>query len=51
VYRSGKCGLFRVDDQDGTDEGQETLFYSTIDEKSFGEYFEPFRRSQYRDVP
>lgn len=48
VYECDSCGVFYVDDQNTTASNQEKLFYSTIDEKSYRAYFEPFRSGQYR---
>jgi hypothetical protein len=49
VDRCQECGLFFVPDPI-TPSGQEKLFYSTIDESKYVEYFEPFRKGQYRLV-
>jgi SAM-dependent methyltransferase len=39
-----------VDARDGTAPEQEKLFYSIVEEKSYQEYFRPFRSRQYQDV-
>ena len=49
MYLCPRCGSYSVCDE-GFPEGQESLFYSTIDESCYVEYFRPFRSSQYRHV-
>jgi 2-polyprenyl-3-methyl-5-hydroxy-6-metoxy-1,4-benzoquinol methylase len=49
VHRCPPCGVFFVSDPLTRDD-QATLFYSTIDERRYVSYFEPFRKGQYRQV-
>lgn len=50
VRRCINCGLYWVEDNGKTPYDQESLFYSTIQENSYVDYFEPFRKKQYRYV-
>ena len=50
VYRCLGCGLYFVIDNGVTPPSQESLFYSTIDERRYCEYFAPFRSGQYRQI-
>ena len=48
MYQCSGCGIYYVDADSGTAPEQEKLFYSIIEEKSYREYFKPFRSRQYR---
>src|SRR5271165_6944684 len=50
VYRCPRCGLYFVIHTRLTPPSQESLFYSTIDEQRYCEYFAPFRSGQYRQI-
>jgi 2-polyprenyl-3-methyl-5-hydroxy-6-metoxy-1,4-benzoquinol methylase len=49
VWHCRKCGVFFVVDAIAQPD-QAALFYETIDEVLYVDYFEPFRKGQYRQV-
>jgi 2-polyprenyl-3-methyl-5-hydroxy-6-metoxy-1,4-benzoquinol methylase len=50
VYHCKQCRLYFVGMSEAPPLGQESGFYSTIDEERYKEYFRPFRSDQYRYV-
>jgi SAM-dependent methyltransferase len=50
IYLCKDCDGYFIDDGGKGPANQETLFYSTIDEARYREYFRPFRSGQYQYV-
>lgn len=50
IFRCLNCGVYFVVDNGLTPENQVNFFYTTIDERKYMTYFEPFRSRQYRYV-
>src|SRR4051794_9433644 len=49
VFECSACGVFVAEDR-SVDAEQDRQFHQSLDETLYVEYFEPFRKKQYRDV-